>query len=87
MSLQVHIVFNVQCLFFLLSLRLSMNAGDVSGTVALDSVSSVTFTQDTDGTIILHCSQNGQFVCVFAWGGGGKRKDRSLRCLILWRDF
>ncbi|KAM9467411.1 cyclin-D-binding Myb-like transcription factor 1 isoform 1-T1 [Clarias gariepinus] len=35
-----------------------MNAGDVSGTVALDSVSSVTFTQDTDGTIILHCSQN-----------------------------
>ncbi|KAK3517823.1 hypothetical protein QTP70_018978, partial [Hemibagrus guttatus] len=35
-----------------------MNAGDVSGSVALDSVSSVTFTQDTDGTIILHCSQN-----------------------------
>ncbi|KAF5897187.1 cyclin-D-binding Myb-like transcription factor 1, partial [Clarias magur] len=40
------------------NLWLSMNAGDVSGTVALDSVSSVTFTQDTDGTIILHCSQN-----------------------------
>ncbi|XP_027007394.2 cyclin-D-binding Myb-like transcription factor 1 isoform X1 [Tachysurus fulvidraco] len=35
-----------------------MNAGDVSGSVALDSVSSVTFTQDTDGTIILHCTQN-----------------------------
>ncbi|TSK13324.1 Cyclin-D-binding Myb-like transcription factor 1 [Bagarius yarrelli] len=35
-----------------------MNAGDVSGSVALDSVSSVTFTQDTDGTIILHCAQN-----------------------------
>ncbi|MCJ8743056.1 hypothetical protein PDJAM_G00089340 [Pangasius djambal] len=38
--------------------KLSMNAGDVSGSVALDSVSSVTFTQDTDGTIILHCAQN-----------------------------
>ncbi|KAF7693880.1 cyclin-D-binding Myb-like transcription factor 1 isoform X2 [Silurus meridionalis] len=35
-----------------------MNAGNVSGSVALDSVSSVTFTQDTDGTIILHCAQN-----------------------------
>ncbi|XP_062850943.1 cyclin-D-binding Myb-like transcription factor 1 [Trichomycterus rosablanca] len=35
-----------------------MNSGNVSGNVALDSVSSVTFTQDTDGTIILHCTQN-----------------------------
>uniref|UniRef100_A0A4W4EAG6 Cyclin-D-binding Myb-like transcription factor 1 n=1 Tax=Electrophorus electricus TaxID=8005 RepID=A0A4W4EAG6_ELEEL len=32
-----------------------MNAGDVSGAVTLDSVNSVTLTQDTDGNIILHC--------------------------------
>ncbi|KAL7882525.1 hypothetical protein SRHO_G00001830 [Serrasalmus rhombeus] len=35
-----------------------MNTGDVSGAVTLDSVNSVTFTQDTDGNIILHCAQN-----------------------------
>ncbi|KAL7828131.1 hypothetical protein AOLI_G00312830 [Acnodon oligacanthus] len=38
--------------------KLSMNTGDVSGAVTLDSVNSVTFTQDTDGNIILHCAQN-----------------------------
>uniref|UniRef100_A0AAR2KUC8 Cyclin-D-binding Myb-like transcription factor 1 n=1 Tax=Pygocentrus nattereri TaxID=42514 RepID=A0AAR2KUC8_PYGNA len=48
-----------------------MNTGDVSGAVTLDSVNSVTFTQDTDGNIILHCAQNGErcgwcrLVCVF----------------------
>ncbi|XP_026877092.2 cyclin-D-binding Myb-like transcription factor 1 isoform X1 [Electrophorus electricus] len=35
-----------------------MNAGDVSGAVTLDSVNSVTLTQDTDGNIILHCGQD-----------------------------
>uniref|UniRef100_A0A8C1LDE6 Cyclin-D-binding Myb-like transcription factor 1 n=1 Tax=Cyprinus carpio TaxID=7962 RepID=A0A8C1LDE6_CYPCA len=38
--------------------RLSMNTGDVPATVTLQSVNSVTFTQDTDGNIILHCPQN-----------------------------
>uniref|UniRef100_A0A672RKM3 Cyclin-D-binding Myb-like transcription factor 1 n=1 Tax=Sinocyclocheilus grahami TaxID=75366 RepID=A0A672RKM3_SINGR len=38
--------------------RLSMNTGDVPATVTLESISSVTFTQDTDGNIILHCPQN-----------------------------
>ncbi|KTG01504.1 hypothetical protein cypCar_00026789, partial [Cyprinus carpio] len=37
---------------------LSMNTGDVPATVTLQSVNSVTFTQDTDGNIILHCPQN-----------------------------
>ena len=41
-----------------------MNTGDVSGAVTLDSVNSVTFTQDTDGNIILHCAQNGE---MFGW--------------------
>lgn len=40
--------------------RLSMNTGDVSGAVTLDAVNSVTFTQDTDGNIILHCAQTGE---------------------------
>ncbi|XP_006633791.2 cyclin-D-binding Myb-like transcription factor 1 isoform X1 [Lepisosteus oculatus] len=31
---------------------------DESGTVTLETVSSVTLTQDTDGSIILHCPQN-----------------------------
>ncbi|KAG9345632.1 hypothetical protein JZ751_008776 [Albula glossodonta] len=31
---------------------------DDSGTVTLETVNSVTLTQDTDGTIILHCPQN-----------------------------
>uniref|UniRef100_A0A671RV89 Cyclin-D-binding Myb-like transcription factor 1 n=1 Tax=Sinocyclocheilus anshuiensis TaxID=1608454 RepID=A0A671RV89_9TELE len=35
-----------------------MNTGDVPATVTLESVNSVTFTQDTDGNIILHCPQN-----------------------------
>uniref|UniRef100_A0A8C1DQ48 Cyclin-D-binding Myb-like transcription factor 1 n=1 Tax=Cyprinus carpio carpio TaxID=630221 RepID=A0A8C1DQ48_CYPCA len=35
-----------------------MNTGDVPATVTLQSVNSVTFTQDTDGNIILHCPQN-----------------------------
>ncbi|XP_073727857.1 cyclin-D-binding Myb-like transcription factor 1 isoform X2 [Misgurnus anguillicaudatus] len=35
-----------------------MNTGDVPATVLLESVNSVTFTQDTDGNIILHCPQN-----------------------------
>uniref|UniRef100_A0A672RMK6 Cyclin-D-binding Myb-like transcription factor 1 n=1 Tax=Sinocyclocheilus grahami TaxID=75366 RepID=A0A672RMK6_SINGR len=35
-----------------------MNTGDVPATVTLESISSVTFTQDTDGNIILHCPQN-----------------------------
>ncbi|XP_056605208.1 cyclin-D-binding Myb-like transcription factor 1 isoform X2 [Triplophysa dalaica] len=35
-----------------------MNKGDVPATVTLESVNSVTFTQDTDGNIILHCPQN-----------------------------
>ncbi|KAI2665497.1 Cyclin-D-binding Myb-like transcription factor 1 [Labeo rohita] len=38
--------------------KLSMNTGDVPATVTLESVNSVTFTQDTDGNIILHCPQN-----------------------------
>uniref|UniRef100_A0A8C1CCA0 Cyclin-D-binding Myb-like transcription factor 1 n=1 Tax=Cyprinus carpio carpio TaxID=630221 RepID=A0A8C1CCA0_CYPCA len=37
-----------------------MNTGDVPATVTLQSVNSVTFTQDTDGNIILHCPQNGE---------------------------
>lgn len=37
-----------------------MNTGDVPATVTLESVNSVTFTQDTDGNIILHCPQNGK---------------------------
>lgn len=37
-----------------------MNTGDVPATVTLESVNSVTFTQDTDGNIILHCPQNGE---------------------------
>ena len=41
--------------------RLIMNRGeDASGTVTLESVNSVTLTQDTDGNIILHCPHNGQ---------------------------
>ncbi|XP_052437446.1 cyclin-D-binding Myb-like transcription factor 1 isoform X1 [Carassius gibelio] len=35
-----------------------MNTGDVPAAVTLESVNSVTFTQDTDGNIILHCPQN-----------------------------
>lgn len=35
-----------------------MNTGDVPATVTLESVNSVTFTQDTDGNIILHCPQS-----------------------------
>uniref|UniRef100_A0A671SYL7 Cyclin-D-binding Myb-like transcription factor 1 n=1 Tax=Sinocyclocheilus anshuiensis TaxID=1608454 RepID=A0A671SYL7_9TELE len=35
-----------------------MNTGDVPATVTLESINSVTFTQDTDGNIILHCPQN-----------------------------
>ncbi|XP_016412160.1 cyclin-D-binding Myb-like transcription factor 1 [Sinocyclocheilus rhinocerous] len=38
--------------------KLSMNTGDVPATVTLDSINSVTFTQDSDGNIILHCPQN-----------------------------
>ncbi len=37
-----------------------MNTGDVPATVTLESVNSVTFTQDTDGNIILHCPQSGE---------------------------
>jgi len=37
-----------------------MNTGDVPATVTIESVNSVTFTQDTDGNIILHCPQNGK---------------------------
>jgi len=43
-----------------LTFRLSMNTGDVPATVTIESVNSVTFTQDTDGNIILHCPQNGK---------------------------
>ncbi|KAJ8381895.1 hypothetical protein SKAU_G00026730 [Synaphobranchus kaupii] len=39
--------------------KLSMNTiEDDSGTVTLETVNSVTLTQDTDGTIILHCPHN-----------------------------
>ncbi|XP_051974485.1 cyclin-D-binding Myb-like transcription factor 1 isoform X2 [Xyrauchen texanus] len=38
--------------------RLSMNPRDVPATVTFESVNSVTFTQDTDGNIILHYPQN-----------------------------
>ncbi|TRY56005.1 hypothetical protein DNTS_026867 [Danionella cerebrum] len=41
-----------------LMLRLSMNTDDAPATVTLESVNSVTFTQDTDGNIFLHCPQN-----------------------------
>ncbi len=37
-----------------------MNTVDVPATVTLESVNSVTFTQDTDGNIILHCPQSGE---------------------------
>ncbi|TRY56009.1 hypothetical protein DNTS_026867 [Danionella cerebrum] len=35
-----------------------MNTDDAPATVTLESVNSVTFTQDTDGNIFLHCPQN-----------------------------
>ncbi|XP_051976295.1 cyclin-D-binding Myb-like transcription factor 1 isoform X2 [Xyrauchen texanus] len=35
-----------------------MNPRDVPATVTLETVNSVTFTQDTEGNIILHCPQN-----------------------------
>lgn len=31
-----------------------------SDTVTVETVNSVTFTQDTDGNLILHCPQNGR---------------------------
>ncbi|XP_051547441.1 cyclin-D-binding Myb-like transcription factor 1 isoform X2 [Myxocyprinus asiaticus] len=40
------------------NVRLSMNPRDVPATVTLETVNSVTFTQDTEGNIILHCPQN-----------------------------
>lgn len=52
--------FKVSLTVCVLTCRLSMNTGDVPATVTLESVNSVTFTQDTDGNIILHCPQNGE---------------------------
>ncbi|XP_057180069.1 cyclin-D-binding Myb-like transcription factor 1 isoform X2 [Triplophysa rosa] len=55
---RLHVAYEHGVSLVLIGLRLTMNAGDVPATVTLESVNSVTFTQDTDGNIILHCPQN-----------------------------